>query len=71
MITHMTQPANSTLPAVTWLTVEEVADYFRMSRMSIYRWIRAGRLPAIQIGREFRIDEEAVKALMRTVQAEK
>ena len=65
MITNMTQLENSTLPNINWLTVEEVAQYFRVGRMTVYRWINQERiLPAVQIGRSFRIDEEDVKALM-------
>jgi excisionase family DNA binding protein len=65
MITNMTQPSKSTLPTVNWLTVDEVAQYFRMGRMSVYRLIKNGDLPAIRIGgRSYRIDERHVKALM-------
>jgi excisionase family DNA binding protein len=67
---NMTQPRKTTLPAVNWLTVAEVADYFDVARMTVYRWIRSGELPAVQLGndgRNYRIDEEAVKALMKPV----
>lgn len=36
----------STLPQ--YLTVAEVAGFFRVSRMTIYRWIDAGKLTAIR-----------------------
>lgn len=63
----MTEPRVSTLPAITWLTVQEVAEYFGLARMTVYRMIKRGDLPAIQIGsvgRNFRIDEEVVKDLI-------
>ncbi len=66
----MTQPEKSTLPAITWLTVEEVADYFNVARMTVYRWVRSGKLPAIQVGRAYRIDEDEVKRLLRPVAPE-
>jgi excisionase family DNA binding protein len=39
------------------LTVREVAEAMRVSTMTIYRLIRAGDLPAIRIGKHFRIRE--------------
>lgn len=61
---YVTRPQNSTLPAITWLSAAEVADYFGCSKMTVTRWIHSGKLPALQIDRTFRIDEEAVKALI-------
>ncbi len=37
--------------------VEELADELRVSTMTIYRYIQAGRLRAYKIGGEFRIDK--------------
>ena len=37
------------------LTVREVADAMRVSTMTIYRLVRAGALPAIRVGKHFRI----------------
>jgi excisionase family DNA binding protein len=39
------------------LTVREVADTMRVSNMTVYRLIRAGELPAIRVGKHFRIRE--------------
>lgn len=43
------------------LTVEQVADHLRVSRMTIYRVIHAGDLPAVRIGRSIRIDARDIK----------
>jgi excisionase family DNA binding protein len=44
-----------------YMTVEEVAKLFRVSRMTIYRMIHRGDLRAVQIGRRtFRIDAAIV-----------
>ncbi len=61
---HMTKTRENTLPKINWLSVTEVAEYLEMSRMTIYRWIREGKLPARQFGRGYRIDESDVKALL-------
>jgi excisionase family DNA binding protein len=41
-----------------FLTVAEVAAVLRVSNMTVYRLINAGSLPAIRIGRSFRLREE-------------
>ena len=38
--------------------VEELAGELRVSNMTIYRYIEAGRLRAYKIGGEFRIDRK-------------
>jgi excisionase family DNA binding protein len=35
--------------------VEELADKLRVNKMTIYRWIKAGKLRASKIGKEYRI----------------
>ncbi len=43
-----------------FVTVNEVADLLRVSRMTVYRLIRQGDLPAVRVGRGFRLREEEV-----------
>ena len=43
-----------------FLTVAEVALVMRVSRMTVYRLVHAGRLPAVRFGRSFRVPESAV-----------
>lgn len=43
---------------VRYLTVGEVAAQLRVSSMTVYRLINAGSLPAVRIGRSFRLREE-------------
>lgn len=37
------------------LTAGEVADLLRVSTMTVYRLIRAGELPAVRVGRSYRV----------------
>ncbi|MEX0868661.1 MAG: helix-turn-helix domain-containing protein [Nitriliruptoraceae bacterium] len=37
------------------LTADEVADQLRVSTMTIYRLIRRGELPAVRVGRNYRV----------------
>ena len=39
------------------LTVAEVAATMRVSNMTVYRLIKGGELPAIRVGKHFRIRE--------------
>lgn len=48
------------LSEVRFLTVAEVADMMRVSKMTVYRMVHAGELPAIRFGRSFRVPESAV-----------
>jgi excisionase family DNA binding protein len=36
----------------------------RVSKMTVYRLIRAGKLPAVRIGRAFRVREEDVESYL-------
>lgn len=46
---------------------EELADKLRVNIMTIYRYIKAGKLKAHKIGKEFRIDKsEFNKFLSKT-----
>ena len=47
-----------------YLTVAEVADVMRVSRMTVYRLVHSGDLPAIRFGRSFRVPESAVQVAM-------
>ncbi|MCX6460292.1 MAG: helix-turn-helix domain-containing protein [Actinobacteria bacterium] len=45
---------------VNFLTVAEVASMMRVSKMTVYRLVHGGELPAVQIGRSFRVPQKAV-----------
>lgn len=36
-------------------TVAEVAEHMRVSNMTVYRLIKAGQIPAIRVGKNYRI----------------
>lgn len=46
------------------LTVAEVASMLRLSKMTIYRLMNSGRLPALRVGRSFRIPRDSVRNLL-------
>jgi excisionase family DNA binding protein len=44
--------------ATQFLTVSEVAGALRVSNMTVYRLVQSGQLPAVRVGRSYRIREE-------------
>ena len=52
------------LAEVRFLTVAEVASIMRVSKMTVYRLVHAGELPAVRVGRSFRVPEKAVNAYL-------
>ncbi|MDO5672632.1 MAG: helix-turn-helix domain-containing protein [Actinomycetaceae bacterium] len=49
--------------APRFLTVAEVADFMRVSKMTVYRMVHSGDLPAVRVGRSFRVPLHAVEQL--------
>jgi len=54
------------LGEVRFLTVAEVATIMRVSKMTVYRLVHAGDLPAVRVGRSFRVPEQAVHDYLHT-----
>nr|WP_208392171.1 helix-turn-helix domain-containing protein [Auritidibacter ignavus] len=52
------------------MTVTEVAEMMRVSRMTVYRMIHAGELPAVRFGRSYRVPENAVEQILSTGSAD-
>ena len=50
---------------VRFLTVAEVASIMRVSKMTVYRLVHSGDLPAVRVGRSFRVPESAVHDYLR------
>jgi excisionase family DNA binding protein len=49
-----------------FLTVAEVAGLMRVSKMTVYRLVHNGELPAVRVGRSFRVHAKAVHDLLET-----
>jgi excisionase family DNA binding protein len=47
------------------MTVEEVANYLRVTKKTIYRLLRQGRIPATKIGRQWRFNKTLVDKWLR------
>lgn len=53
------------LAEVRLLTVAEVAAVLRLSKMTVYRMVNSGALPALKVGRSVRIPEHVVDQYLR------
>ncbi len=49
-----------------FLTVQEDAQLMRVSSMTVYRLIRAGDLPAVRVGRSFRVRDVDVDGYLQS-----
>ena len=48
-----------------WLTPEDVADELRVGRMTVYRMLETGIVPAYRFGRLLRVRPEDLEAYIR------
>ncbi len=46
------------------LTVEEAAAYLRVTPPTVYRLLRAGKLPGVKVGRQWRVRLADLEALL-------
>jgi excisionase family DNA binding protein len=51
---------SSDISEVRFLTIAEVATMMRVSKMTVYRIVHSGELPAVRVGRSFRVTEKDV-----------
>ena len=51
---------------VKFLTVAEVAAVMRVSKMTVYRLVHNGELPAVRVGRSFRVSEDDVNEYLKS-----
>lgn len=54
------------LATIRFYTVAEVAQVMRVSRMTVYRLVHSGELPAVRVGRSYRVPERAVHDYLRS-----
>jgi excisionase family DNA binding protein len=45
------------------LTLDEVAELFRVHRGTVYKWVRSGKIRAVRVAATLRIPEEVIDEL--------
>jgi excisionase family DNA binding protein len=46
------------------MTVEQVAAYLQLNKLTVYRYIREGRIPAARLGKAYRVRKSDVDAFL-------
>src|SRR5207302_4209926 len=46
----------------TFLTTEEVLEYLQVNLRTVYRLIKAGKIPAVRVGRQWRVRKRDIDA---------
>lgn len=46
------------------LSVNDIIETLKVSKLTIYRYIKAGKLPAYKIGRDYRIKQKDFEKLL-------
>src|SRR5256885_5604419 len=46
----------------TFLTTEEVLEYLQVNLRTVYRLIKAGKIPAVRVGRQWRFPKRGIDA---------
>ena len=53
------------------MTLKQVADYFKVSEITIHRLTQRGLLPGVKIGRQWRYFRRNIELIVRKSQVEK
>ena len=61
----MVTSSSGDISEAKFLTVAEVAAMMRVSKMTVYRLVHNSDLPAVRVGRSFRVREEDANEYIR------
>jgi len=50
-----------------FMTVKEVAELLKLNKMTIYRYVRAGKLTAYKVGKDLRIKGEDIDNFLESI----
>jgi nitrogen PTS system EIIA component len=48
------------------LTIEEVAGFLHMNPMTVYAWVREGKIPAFKIGKVWRFRKTDIESWLKS-----
>lgn len=52
------------MAAIRVYTLDEVAEVLKITRRTLYTYVKEGKLKAVKIGREWRVSENALQAFI-------
>ena len=47
-------------------TLDEVADIMKVTKRTLYNYVKEGKLPAVKMGKYWRVSQESLQAFMST-----
>jgi excisionase family DNA binding protein len=47
------------------MTIREIADYLRLSKVTVYKMTRQGKIPALKIGKQWRYDKSEIDSWVK------
>lgn len=56
------------MPYQQLLTIDEVADYLRVKKRTIYEWLKSGKIPAIKAVGQWRFKKEKIDEWLESKQ---
>jgi excisionase family DNA binding protein len=59
------KPSDGESRSLELLTITEVASALRVSKMTVYRLIKSGRLPGLRVGNSIRVYRDDLSAFLR------
>lgn len=62
--THVISGGPLDFSDIAFLTVPEVAEILRVSKMTVYRMVHSGELQATRVGRSFRVPAKTVRGYL-------
>lgn len=48
-----------------YYTIKEVSELLKVAYLTVYRWIKAGKLPAYKVEKQYRIEKKDFDAFMQ------
>jgi excisionase family DNA binding protein len=49
----------------TYYTLQEIADRLKVNYRTVYRWVRADKLPAYKFGQDWRVTETDIEKFIQ------
>lgn len=49
-----------------YYSIEEIATMLKVAYLTVYRWVRAGKLVALKAGKQYRVSKLALKSFLVT-----
>ncbi len=50
---------------LNYYTLAEIAEQLQITRRTLYSWVKEGKLPAVKLGRQWRVSEEALADFLK------